>query len=64
MTDREILLHRFSHKNMKKSTGELAKYLGVPRKEYEAACERAMAAEADALASGNYKFENGKFVIL
>lgn len=45
MTDREIMLHRFSKNNVRKSTGVLAQRLGIPRKEYEAACERAMAAE-------------------
>lgn len=46
MTDKEIMLHRFSRKNLKKSTGELAKYLGISRQEYEAACKRAMDQEA------------------
>lgn len=46
MTDKEIMLHRFSRKNLRKSTGELAKYLGISRQEYEAACKRAMDREA------------------
>lgn len=47
MTDREIMLHRF--KNIKRSTGELAKWVGIPRSEYEAACKRAIDAEAKEL---------------
>lgn len=46
MTDREIMLHRFCRKNIKKSTGKLAKYLGMTRREYEAAVKRGMAEEA------------------
>lgn len=46
MTDREIMLHRFSRKNLKRSTGELAKYLGMSRREYEAAVKRGMDEEA------------------
>ena len=42
MTDREIMLHRFSHNNIKRSTGVLASALGMSRKEYEEACRRAM----------------------
>lgn len=44
MTDRDIMLHRFS--NIRKSTGELAKYLGISKIEYEEACKRAMDEEA------------------
>ena len=44
MADRDIMLHRFS--NIGKSTGELAKYLGISKIEYEEACKRAMDEEA------------------
>lgn len=47
MTDREIMLHRFKY--IKRSTGELAKWVGISRKEYEDACKRAMEAEAKEL---------------
>lgn len=46
MTDKEIMFHRFSRKNIRKNTGLLAQMLGIPRKEYEAACRRAMDEEA------------------
>lgn len=42
MTDKEIMFHRFSRKNIRKNTGLLAQMLGIPRKEYEAACRTAM----------------------
>lgn len=45
MTDREIMLHRFCHKNIKKRISKLCKELGITEKEYEAACERAMKEE-------------------
>ena len=46
MTDKEIMFHRFSGKHIRKSTGRLAEMLGIDRKDYEAACRRAMDAEA------------------
>lgn len=49
MTDREIMLHRFAHKNLKRSTGELAKYLGMTRQDYEDAVKRSMEEEAKEL---------------
>ena len=47
MTDREVMLHRFARKNLRKSTGTLCWELGLTRQEYEAACERAMKQESD-----------------
>ena len=60
MTDREIMLHRFSKSNLKKSTGELAKYLGMSRKDYEDAVRRGMKEESDELIriSAALKLEN------
>ena len=49
MTDREVMLNRFNRKNLKKSTGELAKYLGMSRLDYEAAVKRGMDEEAKCL---------------
>ena len=45
MTDREIMIHRFSKENIGKSTGVLAKSLGMPRELYEQAVENAMKEE-------------------
>ena len=50
MTDREVMLHRFCRANLRKSTGELAKYLGLSRQEYEDAVRRGMKEESDQLA--------------
>lgn len=47
ITDKDVMNHRFA--NLGKSTGELAKYLGVSRRDYEDACKRAMEAEAKEL---------------
>lgn len=47
MTDREIMLHRFSRKNLRKSTSQLAEQLGMSKKDYEDACKRAMAEESE-----------------
>lgn len=47
MKDREIMLHRFSKKNIWKSTGVLAKEFGISREEYEAACQNAMDKERE-----------------
>ena len=44
MTDKEIMFHRFH--NLGCSTGQLAKSLGIGRKEYEDACRRAMEEES------------------
>ena len=49
MTDRDVMLHRFCRKNLRKHTGQLCLELGMTRKEYEEACERAMKAESDEL---------------
>lgn len=46
MTDREIMLHRFSGKNIKKSTAVLAQSLGMTRVTYELAVKRGMEEEA------------------
>lgn len=45
MTDKDIMNHRFHKKNINKSTGVLAEMLGMNRKDYEAACKRAMEQE-------------------
>ena len=45
MTDKEIMYHRFCRKNLRRSTGELAKYLGMSRKDYEDAVRRGMEQE-------------------
>lgn len=47
MTDREIMYHRFCNKNIKKGTGVLCKELKMTKKEYDAACRRAMEEESD-----------------
>lgn len=47
ITDKDIMNHRFA--NLGKTTGELAKYLGLSRKDYEDACKRSMEAEAKEL---------------
>ena len=46
MTDREIMLHRFQHKHIRKKTGYLCKLLGMSRKDYEDAVRRGMKQEA------------------
>lgn len=45
MTDRELMQFRFSRKNVRKSTGQLAQLVGMPRKDFEAAVKRGMNAE-------------------
>ena len=50
MTDREVMLHRFSHDHIKKHTGLLAEMLGMSRQDYEAAVRRGMDEEARELA--------------
>lgn len=50
MTDKEIMLHRFSRDHIKKHTGILAEMLGMDRKEYEAAVKRGMDEEVKELA--------------
>lgn len=52
MTDKEIMYHRFHGKNIKKNTGMLAEMLGMNRKDYEAACKRAMEQEAKEMRVG------------
>ncbi len=42
MTDKEAMYIRFSHKNIKKSTGEIAKSLGIDRVAFEQAVKRGM----------------------
>ncbi len=44
-TDRQIMFHRFCHKNIKKGTGVLCKELGLTKKEYDDAVRRAMEKE-------------------
>lgn len=51
VTDREIMYHRFCHKNIKKGTGTLCKELGMTKKEYDDACRRAMEEEAQSMKS-------------
>ena len=57
MTDKEIMYHRFSHKNIKKHTGLLADMLGMSRKDYEDAVRRGMQQEAEEMKSN--KVDNG-----
>lgn len=45
MTDLEIMYHRFSHRNIKSKTGDLAKELGMTTTEYNEAVERGMKEE-------------------
>ena len=42
MTDKEAMYIRFSHKNIKKSTGEITKRLGIDRVAFEQAVKRGM----------------------
>ena len=49
MTDLECMYHRFSHQNIKKSTGTIAQCLGISTKEYEEAVKRGMAEEQEIL---------------
>lgn len=46
MTDKEAMYTRFSHKNIHKSTGKIAKELGVNRKDFEQAVENGMKQES------------------
>ena len=46
MTDIEAMKYRFSTKNIKKGTGIIAKELGIPRKDFEAAVQRGLKQEA------------------
>ena len=52
MTDKDIMNHRFDKRNINKSTGMLAEMLGMNRKDYEAACKRAMVQEAKEMRVG------------
>lgn len=45
MTDRELMLHRFYRKNIRKTTAKLARELGIDKKVYEAAVMRGLKAE-------------------
>lgn len=47
MTDKEVMYHRFCHKNIKKGTGVLCKELGMSKKDYDEACCRAMNEESN-----------------
>ena len=49
LTDKEAMLLRFSHKNIKKSTGTIAQVLGCTTKEFEEAVRRGMEQEAKEL---------------
>ena len=51
MTDKEIMYHRFSRKNLRKHTGLLAEMLGMSRKDYEDAVRRGMEQEQKELAA-------------
>lgn len=42
MTNKEAMYIRFSRKNIKKSTGVIAKELGIDRKEFEKAVQYGM----------------------
>lgn len=46
MTDRELMLHRFCRKNIRKTTAVLARELGLSKEEYEAAVQRGLNEEA------------------
>ena len=45
MTDKEIMIHRFSKHNLRKTTAYLAKSLGMTKQEYEDAVTRGMKQE-------------------
>lgn len=45
MTDLELMIFRFNKKNIKKSTGQIAKELGMDRKEFEEAVKRGLEEE-------------------
>lgn len=42
MTDREIMLHRFSTENIKKNITKCAEELGMDREDYVAAVEKGL----------------------
>lgn len=52
MTDKDIMNHRFETKNIKVNISTLAHAIGIPPKEYEAACRRAMEQEAKEMRVG------------
>lgn len=45
MTDYELMLFRFNSKNIRKSTGAIAKELGIDRKVFEEAVKRGLEEE-------------------
>lgn len=45
MTDRELVRFRFNEKNIRKSTGVLARQIGMSRADFEAAVKRGMEEE-------------------
>lgn len=45
MTDYELMLFRFNSKNIRKSTGAIAKELGMDRKAFEEAVKRGLEEE-------------------
>lgn len=55
MTDKEIMHHRFSRKNLRKHISILARELGIDKQEYKAACERAMKQEAEERKKGKHE---------
>lgn len=49
LTELEAMVTRFSRENIHKSTGTIAKNLGIPRKEFEELVERGMKRESEIL---------------